>query len=117
MALMCSCLRDLLPICLFTIRSKRRNGGGLQGKLITRSNKVAWRVFDNQGVVLDTTASRIFGINQSGARLWELLQKPITYDDLVSTFALEFDRTPEEIQADVAEFIDDLHKRGLVEIS
>lgn len=89
----------------------------LKGKQVRRSRKVAWRVFDDQGVVLDTSASRIFGINSSGARIWELLQAPMTADELAALFAGEYGLSDEQAREDVGEFIGALQERGLVEIA
>lgn len=77
---------------------------------------MAWRVFNDQAVVLDTEANRIYGLNGTGAQLWELICAELPYLELVQRFAKENSKTAGDVEADVLEFIETMRGKGLVEV-
>jgi len=91
-------------------------GAALAGKTIRRSARVAWRVFNDQAVVLDTEANRIYGLNGTGAQLWELICDELPFAELVNRFAHENSKTAGDVEADVVEFIETMQGKGLVEV-
>ncbi len=88
----------------------------VKGCTVRRSKKAAWRVFGEQGVVLNTESSKIAGINKTGAALWEILDEDHQLDDVISLFAQKFQKSSSEVEDDVVQFIRCLQDRGLVEI-
>lgn len=90
---------------------------GLEDKTVRRSRKAAWRVFNDQAVLLDTCDSRMYGLNGTGAAVWTLIGDGIALPDLVERFAREHARPPGEVEDDVLQFIESLEARGLVEVS
>ena len=56
----------------------------------------------------------IYTFNEAGARVWALLERPISAQAIASALADEYDAPAAQIAADVAELLDGLQSRGLV---
>ena len=65
------------------------------------------------GHVMDLES--IYVLNPVGSRIWELLRSPTTPPQIARVVADEFEVSPEHAARDVAEFLDSLHTRGLVQ--
>ena len=59
----------------------------------------------------------IYVLNDTGARIWELLDSPTTAEQLASTIAREFEVSPEASAQDVSEFLESLLSGGLIQQS
>ena len=57
----------------------------------------------------------IYVLNPVGSRIWELLRSPTTADRIAEIVAGEFAVSPQNAAGDVAEFLDSLHTRGLIQ--
>jgi hypothetical protein len=57
----------------------------------------------------------IYVLNPVGSRIWELLRSPITSDRIAEIVANEFAVSPERAAEDIAEFLDALGARGLIQ--
>ncbi len=81
-----------------------------------REANVAWRVVDNEAVVLQADSSAYFGLNQVGTMLWEeLTGHPKSAPDLVAWARLRFLDTPASLPEEVSRFLDELVELNLVE--
>jgi coenzyme PQQ synthesis protein D (PqqD) len=65
------------------------------------------------GHVMDLDS--IYVLNPVASRIWGLLRSPTTAEQLVETIAREFEVSPEEASRDVAEFLESLTTRGLIQ--
>jgi hypothetical protein len=57
----------------------------------------------------------IYVMNDVGSRIWELLEAPTPVETIADTLSHEFDVTAERAMDDVAEFLNMLKERGLIE--
>jgi hypothetical protein len=57
----------------------------------------------------------IYVLNPVGSRIWQLLSSPTTADRIADIVADEFAVTPQHAAGDVAEFLDSLNTRGLIQ--
>ncbi len=64
--------------------------------------------------VLDTNA--LITLNTTGRCLWELLAEDRSADDLAAAIVNKFGADPERARADVLAFLDDLGRKGLLEL-
>lgn len=53
-------------------------------------------------------------LNDVGARIWELLPEIQNEEDLIQRLYEEYETTPEVLRADVAEFLGQLRKMGIL---
>lgn len=77
---------------------------------------VAWRVVDEEAVLLHADSSAYFGLNQTGTLLWaKLAQQPMTLDQLTSWARKKFSEVPADLPGEVSAFVDELLELELVE--
>ena len=62
-----------------------------------------------------TDLDSIYVLNEVASRIWELVRSPISADRIAEIVASEFDVSPERAVEDVAEFLDSLGERGLIQ--
>ena len=65
-------------------------------------------------VLVDLTKGRYFTLNAVGTRIWSLLTPGITFDELTTTLANEYDAPPDVIAADAAHLIAQLQRAALI---
>jgi coenzyme PQQ synthesis protein D (PqqD) len=58
-----------------------------------------------------------YGLDPTGARIWNLLRGPSTFEELCDTLAGVYDVDRSTLESDVRTFIRDLADQGLVEIA
>jgi hypothetical protein len=75
--------------------------------------RLAWQNIGEQGVVLDLDAQRAYGLNPSGTFLWELVAER-DEDGLAAALVTRYGLSPAAARADVAAFLADLRRRGLL---
>lgn len=77
---------------------------------------VVSEVLDGEAVLLHLETGKYFGLNASGTRMWALLSRhgetQATFDALQAEFP---DVSPDQLRADLDEFVAALLARGLVE--
>lgn len=77
---------------------------------------VAWRVVDEEAVLLHADSSAYFGLNQTGTLLWaKLAEHPMTLDQLTSWARKSFSEAPADLAGEVSAFVDELLDLELVE--
>lgn len=78
------------------------------------SDDVAARGLDGEAVLLDLASGTYFGLNEVGARVWELVEAGTTVGALRSALLDEFEVEEGVLAADLARLLGDLEQRGLV---
>ncbi|MBQ1074977.1 PqqD family protein [Micromonospora sp. C31] len=79
--------------------------------------RAAWRQAGEDIVVLDTRKSVYFGLDSAGALLWRRLVDGATAAELAEALASTTDVARDRVTDDVARFLADLDRYGLVERS
>jgi hypothetical protein len=69
---------------------------------------------DNDTVLLDLDTGVYFGLDEVGTRIWDLLCEGAIEDEIVDRLGEEYDAEPEQLRADLHDFVEQLHTRGLV---
>jgi hypothetical protein len=67
-------------------------------------------------VILGLDDSIYYGLDGSGARIWELAQAPATLASIADTLCLEFDVERDVAMRDLMDLADTLVKRGLLDV-
>lgn len=70
-----------------------------------------------EAVVLDPHTGRYYGLNELGARIFELSQKPRSVDRIVTALLQEYDVAAAQLKADVVTFLREMETRELIEIT
>ncbi len=61
-------------------------------------------------------AGRYFGLDDVGARVWELVQQPLSVESLCETLLSEYEVSAGELQRDVLELLGELSDKGLIDV-
>lgn len=72
------------------------------------------RPLGDGGVLLHLESGQYHGINAVGLAVWELLERPLTLDELVAGVRERFDDASAGVAAEVAAFVESLRHRDLV---
>jgi hypothetical protein len=80
-----------------------------------RQAGLTWNVTGDDVVVLDLDGSVYLKLNGSGRVLWERLASTSTEEELVSTLVDTYGIDRERAATDVAAFLGDVRRRGLLE--
>jgi hypothetical protein len=75
---------------------------------------VVSRRMDEQTVLVNLRTNRIFELNRTGARFWELLGDESSESQIVEQLLGEFDVPQAELEREVAGLIDSLLEEGLI---
>lgn len=79
-----------------------------------RAPNVIFKEVGDELVLLDFDGAVYYGLDEVGARIWQLLGETESVDTIVATLAAEYDATPETLRADVERLLRELAERGLV---
>jgi Coenzyme PQQ synthesis protein D (PqqD) len=75
---------------------------------------VVSRRLDDQTVLVNLRTNRIFELNRTGARLWELLGEAPSESQIVERLLAEFEVPQEQLEREVRALIDSLLDEGLI---
>mgnify|MGYP001040862233 CR=1 FL=1 len=75
---------------------------------------VAWRLVQEDALLVDPRNGRIYPLNPVSARIWTLLGADHQVSEIVEILINEFDAPSETVREDAIEFIANLLKAGLV---
>ena len=70
-----------------------------------------------EAVVLDPHTGRYYGLNELGARIFELSQKPRSVDRIMNALLQEYDVAEDQLKTDVITFLREMETRELIEIT
>lgn len=72
--------------------------------------------FGDELIILNLRDGVYYGLEDVGARIWQLLQRPISVAALRDALVTEFEVDPTRCEQDVLTLLADLAGKGLVEI-
>lgn len=79
-----------------------------------RAPNVIFKQVGEELVLLDFDGAVYYGLDEVGARIWQLLGETDSVDAIVTALAGEYDAPAEEIRADVERLLEELAARGLL---
>ena len=69
---------------------------------------------DNDTVLFDPEAGKYFGLNPVASRIWDLLENPITEDDIIQALLDQFDVSEPDCRQAVQDFLAGLDQKDLL---
>ena len=100
--------------------SKQRTAqwaGVLHGNRFVRIPSQASCELSGEAVILNLESGIYYGLNEVGARIWELLREPKDLDSIRDVLLEEYEIDAETLQRDIVAIIDALRVAGLVRVS
>lgn len=80
-----------------------------------RDRDIAWRVVEEEALIVNPKDSLIYPLNKVATRIWELADGGKTVAEIIHEIKNEFDGIPQTIEHDVTDFIGNLIDKGLLE--
>lgn len=82
--------------------------------LYSRRPDVLWRTTDSRVLLRPVEHGGIITITGSGTFLWELLERPISFGDLVTCIAMHYHVDPDVVTEPVATALADLENASVI---
>ena len=79
-----------------------------------RDPGVPHQKLDEETIVVDPRSREVHLLNETAARIWDLLASPRSVDDLTAALADEYDAPADEVRAGVQETLAALNDKGLL---
>ena len=87
-------------------RSRTKNGRFL--------SSVSSREFDGEWVVLDLRHGNYFGLDETGTRIWRLIEQHQTLDAVLTALSDEYEATRDTLERDLMHLAAELSEKGLL---
>ena len=78
---------------------------------------LAWRMVDDECIIVDPQGSQATVLNPVGSRIWELVDGKRTFAEIVQQILVEYAVEPSQAEADAREFAEELSKRKLIQLN
>jgi hypothetical protein len=82
--------------------------------VVTRTEGLMSAPVDDDVVFLNPSTDSYIALDRIGRRIWELLESPRRFEDLVAALAAEFDTEVSVVSADVTAFLGELEREKMV---
>ncbi|HVZ75449.1 MAG TPA: HPr-rel-A system PqqD family peptide chaperone [Polyangia bacterium] len=80
-----------------------------------REPTLPFQRMDEETIVVDPRTREVHLLNETAARIWDLLEEPASLDQLCEELAEEYEgATPEALRGEVEGFLKDLGGKGLL---
>ena len=81
--------------------------------IVSRNGNFAWRIVEGNAFIVDSGGNMLHELNETGSRIWKLMDGRHTLKEIASEISREFDTDQLAAEKDVVEFISELEKKGL----
>ena len=78
------------------------------------SEDAVFRELDGEAVILDLERGTYFGLNESGTRIWNLIQQHGSLEGVLEVLGQEYDAVPDTLKDDLLQLVRQLHQKGLI---
>jgi len=79
------------------------------------SRDVVGRIYDQEGVLVNTRKAQIKVINEVGAYIWSMLDGVRSVQEIARAVSTQYDVELDQAEQDTLEFVRDLSQKGLIE--
>jgi len=88
-------------------------------RVVSRNKDVAWRIIENEAILISAEDSMLHSLDEVGTRIWELSDGSNTVEQIIDTIFDEYEVDRETAEKDVIEFVTNLasEKLGLLIVS
>ncbi len=85
--------------------------------IISRQTEIVFNKLDDEIVMMSIKNGEYYGLDNIGSRIWEIIEKPVSFNQIIIILKEEFDVTEEKCTIDVKEFLGMLEIKNLIKIS
>ena len=73
-----------------------------------------FRELDGEGVILNLASGLYFGLDETGTRMWRLIEQHRRLDVVLTALTGEYEAARETIEADLIRLVSELSEKGLL---
>jgi len=84
------------------------------GRVPIQNGDAAWRLIDDEAIIVMPETALATVLNQVAARIWELIDGKRTLGQIVDMIVLEYDVDAATAEKDAQSFVNELTARGLI---
>ncbi len=84
--------------------------------IIRRKNEIISGDVDGETVMMSIEGGNYHSLNETGSRIWELLESPSTVGRIIDALKDEYDTEPEVITREAYRFLEHLLERDVIQI-
>jgi len=88
---------------------------GAKNAIYQRNQDLIGASIDDELVMMSVEKGQYYGLSGIGPRVWELMDEPLTLDQLIERIVEEFEVERDVCRADMIQFLEQIEKLGLVE--
>jgi hypothetical protein len=85
--------------------------------LVARDPDMLASEMDGEKVMMSIERGEYYGLDETGSRVWDLIENETRVGDIVVQLLEEFDVDRDECARDVMEFLEELKQKGLITTS
>lgn len=85
-------------------------------KRVVVPDTVIIRRLDDESVILDLATESYFGLDDVGATMWACVVAADSIEAACAALLNEYEVEPEQLRADLADFLEQLVEKGLLEL-
>jgi Coenzyme PQQ synthesis protein D (PqqD) len=86
----------------------------VQTRLRPNSQEVAAKVMDGEAILINLSNGIYYSMDKVGGRIWELVEKGYSLEEMVTTIAKRYEVATEQAQSDVERLVAELLQENLV---
>jgi hypothetical protein len=83
---------------------------------LSRVNEMISTDLDAETILMSIDAGAYYGLAGSARSIWQVLETPTTFGQLIERLTREYDVTPTTCTADVQRFLEELERIGLLHV-
>lgn len=85
-------------------------------KYKVNSNRIIWRVIENQAIILDLETGFYYNLNRIGSLIWQSLAEGENVNNTLNKIKRSYNVPDQKLKKDASELIKDFVKEKLVEV-
>ena len=85
-------------------------------KKLMRNKSAAWQQVEENIIVVTGKTRKMHILDGVGYRIWEIMDNPVTKEDITGIISSEFDADTAQIEKDVDEFLDALAEKSVINV-
>jgi hypothetical protein len=83
---------------------------------IARVNHLLSTELDQETVLMSIDAGAYYGLEGTARSIWEKLENPLTFAELVDCLVKEYHVSPETCASDLQHFLEEMKREGLLRV-
>ena len=83
--------------------------------IVADSNQVSTQV-DGEAIILNLNDGQYYGLNPVGARIWSLIQSPVSFQQVLSALQSEYDVEAEPCRRETLSLLENLISLNLIRV-